>query len=104
MWRLQELKQIMMLHGGRFENCECLPCCPPLRTHRAHTHTAFCSSNQHQHLRCHQGSTPAAALQQPPAGAVVWTFSRADLYREHVTHIICSNLPDTKIKQMAHER
>lgn len=25
-------------------------------------------------------------------------------YRGHVTHIICTNLPDTKLKQMAHER
>ncbi|KXZ53208.1 hypothetical protein GPECTOR_7g1101 [Gonium pectorale] len=42
-----ELKQLMALHGGRFENY---------------------------------------------------------LYRDSVTHIICSNLPDTKIKQLAHER
>lgn len=28
----------------------------------------------------------------------------AYLYRQHVTHIICSNLPDTKLKQMARER
>lgn len=26
------------------------------------------------------------------------------LYRDAVTHIICSNLPDTKIKQLATER
>lgn len=26
------------------------------------------------------------------------------LYRETVTHIVCSNLPDTKVKQLAHER
>ena len=26
------------------------------------------------------------------------------LYRDTVTHIICSNLPDTKVKQLAHER
>ncbi|GIL73675.1 hypothetical protein Vretimale_5440, partial [Volvox reticuliferus] len=42
-----ELKQLMALHGGRFENY---------------------------------------------------------LHRDSVTHIICSNLPDTKVKQLAHER
>lgn len=42
-----ELKQLMMLHGGRFENY---------------------------------------------------------LYRDHVTHIVCNNLPDTKLKQLQHER
>ncbi len=44
---LQELKQIMVMHGGRFENY---------------------------------------------------------FYRPPVTHVICSNLPDTKLKQMAKER
>ncbi|KAL6765308.1 hypothetical protein V8C86DRAFT_2430773 [Haematococcus lacustris] len=43
----QELKQIMLLHGGRYEHY---------------------------------------------------------LYREHVTHLICNNLPDTKLKQLAHAK
>lgn len=42
-----ELRQLMLLHGGRFENY---------------------------------------------------------FYPQHVTHIVCSNLPDTKLKQLAHAR